>query len=140
MTTIAAPTIPAADREDAPPPPILRQLGIDSAYVLLGFPLAIVTFVIIITGLSLGLSLLITLIGIPVLVATVYAARGFAEVERARIAAVLRSTRVRVRYKTAAAEAGWWRRMFVPLSDIQSWLDVFHAVFRFPIAVTGFCV
>jgi len=141
MTTITAPTSTADDHERTmPAPSMLRQLGVDTAYVLLGFPLGIATFVLLITGLSLGAGLLITLLGIPVLVATVFVARGFAEVERVRIPAVMRQPRTRIRYNTAATGSGGWRRLFAPLSDIQSWLDVLHGIVRFPISTAAFCV
>ncbi len=89
MTTITASTPtphPAHDHTAAERPVargLVAQLGIDTAYVLIGFPLGIVAFVLMVTGLSLGGGLLITLLGIPVLVATLFAARGLAEVERA---------------------------------------------------------
>lgn len=66
----------------------ITRLGRDTAYVLLGFPLAIVAFVVVIVGLSLSAGLLITLLGIPVAIATLWAARGLGAVERARLAAV----------------------------------------------------
>jgi signal transduction histidine kinase len=136
MTTItdSAATVKRGDV----PANLLGRLATDTAYVLVGFPISIIAFVLVITGLSLGAGLLITLLGIPVLAATVFAARGFAHAERLRMAPVLRAPRVAVRYKTAAPDAGWWRRIFTPLSDVQSWLDVLHAILRFPISVAGF--
>src|SRR6185369_3778579 len=121
MTTITA---TGADPVYAPPlaeqPPrrgLVGQLGVDTLYVLVGLPLAMITFVVVVGGLSIGISLLVTLIGFPVLVGTVYLSRGFAEVERVRTVSVLRLPRVRVRYKKAAEGAGAWRRLFTPLSD-----------------------
>ncbi len=119
---------------------LLAQLGVDSAYVLVGFPLGIIAFVVIITGVSLGGGLLITLLGIPVLVATIFAARGLAEVERMRMLSVLRQRRIRVRYRQAPPDGGWWRRMFTPLGDVQSWLDMLHGVVRMPINVATFSI
>ncbi len=140
MTTITAPISPARDERAKPAAGFLRQLGTDTAYVLLGFPLGIAAFVMIVTGLALGAGLLITLLGIPVLVATVFIARGFAEVERVRIPGVLRQDRVRVRYKSVPRDAGAWRRLLTPLTDLQSWLDVLHTIIRFPVSVVAFSV
>jgi signal transduction histidine kinase len=139
MTTI---TDPAATVKsgDSPIARTLRQLGTDTAYVFVGFPLGIAAFVIIITGLALGGGLLVTLLGIPVLVATLFAARGLAQVERLRMAPVLRRPRVPVPYKQIPPGAGVWRKLLTPLSDVQAWLDVLHAIVRFPISVFGFCV
>jgi signal transduction histidine kinase len=119
---------------------IIRQLGIDTAYVLLGFPLAIASFVVVVTGISAGLGLLITVIGVPVLAATLYAARFLADVERLRIPAVLKRPRVRPAYRVAEPGAGVWKRIVTPLTQIQFWLDAAHAVLHFPIAVTTFSV
>ena len=67
-----------------------RQLGVDTGYVLASFPIAIAAFVVVVTGLSLGVGLLIIWVGVAVLAATLLAARGFATVERAWLPAVLR--------------------------------------------------
>ncbi|WP_433214119.1 sensor histidine kinase [Dactylosporangium sp. CS-047395] len=109
---------------------IFRQLGIDTQYVLLGFPLSIITIVLCVTGFSLGVGLVVLTVGFPILFATVFQARGFATLERARIGPVLRTHLPHPYYKKAEPGAGFWRRTFVPLSDGQSWLDLLHGVFR----------
>jgi signal transduction histidine kinase len=139
MTTITD-TAATVKSGDSPIARTVRQLGTDTAYVFVGFPLGIAAFVIIVTGLSVGGGLLITLLGLPVLVATLFAARGLAQVERMRMAPVLRRPRVPVPYKRVPPEAGVWRRLLTPLSDVQAWLDVLHALVRFPVSVFGFCV
>ena len=118
----------------------LRQLAIDSGYTLLGFPLAIASFVVAVTGVSTGLGTLVIIVGIPVLACTLLLARLFADIERLRIPAVLRMPRTRPIYRTSQKGDGLWKRMFTPLSQTQSWLDVLHAVVHFPIAVAAFCV
>ena len=118
MTAITAPA--TLHRERSAIGRTVRQVGVDSAYVLLGLPLAIVAFVIVVTGIALGAGLLITLLGIPVLAATVFAARGLAEVERVRIPPVLRRERIGVRYKSAGPNPSGWRRLVTPLTDAQS--------------------
>ncbi len=50
-------------------------------YLLLSFPLGIIYFVFIVTGLSLGLGLAITLLGIPILFLTLLLWRVFAKFE-----------------------------------------------------------
>jgi signal transduction histidine kinase len=118
----------------------IRQLGIDTGYVLLGLPLAIAAFAVVVTGLSAGLGLLITVIGVPVLAATLFAARLFADIERLRIPAVLNRPRVRPTFRAAEPGAGVWKRMITPITQIQFWLDAAHAVLQFPIAVATFTV
>jgi signal transduction histidine kinase len=119
---------------------LISQLGVDTAYVLIGFPLAIIAFTVIITGLSLGAGLLITLIGLPVLVATLLIARGLAEVERVRIPAVLNRPREGVRYRTRPPGSGFWRSLFTPLGDSQGWLDGVHAIVRLPVSCFTFSI
>ena len=52
------------------------------AYLLLALPLGIVEFTFLVTAISLGLGTLVTLVGVPILVATIYAWRWLAGVER----------------------------------------------------------
>jgi signal transduction histidine kinase len=106
----------------------LRQLGVDSAYILIGLPLAVVGFVLLVTGISLAGGLLITLVGVPVLALTLTVARGLAEIERIRIAPVLRVGRTHIAYRRAPEGAGFWRRVVTPLGDGQTWLDLLHGV------------
>lgn len=119
---------------------VLRQLGLDTQFVLLGFPLGLITMVILITGVSLGFGLLVTVLGLPVLVATLFLARGFATVERARMAPVLGWRPPHPQYRRVGDGAGFWRRMFVPLADGQAWLDVLHGALRFIPSTVGFAV
>jgi signal transduction histidine kinase len=134
MTTITADQIPARR-------PWLAQLGVDSAYVLVGFPLSVIAFTLLVTGLSVGVSLLVVfLVGIPILFGTLYLARGLAEVERARLAPVLRQARTGVHYRQPRPDAGPMRRLLAPFTEVQYWLDALHALVRFPVSVFGFCV
>lgn len=119
---------------------LLHQLGVDTAYVLTGFPLGIVAFVLAITGLALGAGLLVVVAGLPVLVAALYVARGFAILEQVRIVPVLRRPPTAVRYRVAPREAGRWRRMLNPLTDVQSWLDLLHSILRLPVCIIAFVV
>src|SRR2546430_4550364 len=117
---------------------VIRQLGVDSAYLLVGFPLGLVSFVLVITLLSTGAGMLITIVGLPILVAAVYAARAFADVERLRLRPVLNRPVPRPRYHKAPPGSGAWRKLFIPLGDGQSWLDLLHAMFHWILGTIGF--
>jgi signal transduction histidine kinase len=119
---------------------MLRQLGHDTLYVLLGFPLGIITVVLCMVGFWLGLGLSVIVLGLPVLVGTIFLARGLATVERARVAPVIGRRLPHPMYKRSGPGAGFWRRMFVPISDGQAWLDVLHGMFRFIPATIAFAV
>jgi hypothetical protein len=106
----------------------LHQLGVDIAYTLLGFPLAIVSFGVIVTGLSAGFGTLVVVVGVPVLVGTLFVARIFADFERLRFPAVLRRPRTRPTYRAAPPGAGVWKRIVTPLTQVQCWLDAAHCI------------
>ncbi|MGS2613283.1 sensor histidine kinase [Micromonospora sp. LZ34] len=131
--------VPAAAQ---PPlaPSIPRQLFLDSGYVLLGLPLALASFVVLVVGLAAGLGLVVTVIGLPILSGTLYAARGLADIERLRLPAVLRQARIRPQYRLAEPGASAWRRIFVPMADAQSWLDLAHGIFKLIVAIITFVV
>jgi signal transduction histidine kinase len=115
---------------------MIGQLGVDTAYVLVGLPLAIIAFTVVITGLT-PAGLLITLLGLPVVVG-LSAARGMAEIERARIPAVLNRPRAHVPYRTRPAGTSGWRSLLTQLGDAQRWLDVAHAIVRLPVSCFTF--
>ncbi|MGL5808368.1 MAG: sensor histidine kinase [Nocardioides sp.] len=114
-----------------------RALWLNSLYNLGSLPLGVAGFTVMVTGLSLGLGLLITLIGVPVLALTVYAARAFAHLERARIRGLLRIDTPTPRYAPRDREASWLSQVTRPLRDPQSWLDV---VWSLASIVTGVAV
>ncbi|GAA2705722.1 sensor histidine kinase [Micromonospora olivasterospora] len=121
-------------------PSASRQLLRDSGYALLGFPLALASFVVLLVGLALGVGLVVTVIGLPVLAGTLFVARGLADVERLRLPAVLRQDRVRPDYRRPEAGAGPWRRVLTPIRDAQSWLDLAHGILKLPVAIVTFVV
>jgi signal transduction histidine kinase len=114
----------------APAVRILRRLGIDTQYVLLGMPLAVVTLVLCVVGFALGLGLLAVVVGFPVLVVALFVARGCAVLERARLAPVLGRRLPHPQYKRITGRTGFWRRVLAPLSDGQAWLDLLHGILR----------
>jgi hypothetical protein len=114
-------------------------LGLDSLYVLLGFPLAIASCTVLVTGVSLSAGLIVIWFGFPLAVAALYAARLFATVERARLDA--RGTGdVRGVYRPNSQDADWVRRLLAVFKDPQSWLDLLHGVIILPISTVTFSI
>jgi signal transduction histidine kinase len=109
---------------------MLRQLGIDTQYVLLGFPLGIISISLCLPFFFLGVGTAIIWIGVLILPATLIMARGFAALERTRIRPVLHRDMPHPYYKKRK-DAGFMRRALTPVTDGQAWLDLLHAVFRF---------
>jgi DNA-binding CsgD family transcriptional regulator len=68
------------------------------------------------------------------------AARGIADIERLLLPTVLRQKRIRPDYRRPGAGAGAWRRIFVPLRDAQSRLDLAHGVLKLAVALITFVV
>ncbi|WP_433387961.1 sensor histidine kinase [Micromonospora sp. KLBMP9576] len=132
--------VPVATHQPVAAPPISRQLLLDSGYVLLGFPLALASFVVLLVGLVAGVGLVVTVIGLPVLSGTLYAARGLADIERLRLPAVLHQSRIRPQYRLPEPGASAWRRIFLPMGDAQSWLDLAHGILKLIVAIITFVV
>jgi hypothetical protein len=137
---LAMTTLPATTAHRSALPHMLRPRVIagDFAYLILGLPLGIASFTVVVTGVSLAAGLLITLIGIPVLMATLLAARGFAVVERARAALVLGEP-------IPAPERAWrretvWETTKAVLSDPGGWRDLLWSVVLMPIGIATFTV
>ncbi|WP_380164848.1 sensor histidine kinase [Jannaschia sp. R86511] len=116
----------------------LRRLGRDTLYVLLGLPLAVLSFSLVVTGLAASLGLLVTLLGIPLAVGTLLLARGLAVVERGRLR--LLDDRPLPPPGHRRPGTGGWRGLLARLRDPQSWLDVLHALVVLPVAVVTFVV
>jgi signal transduction histidine kinase len=132
MPTVNDMTTTYADEDYAPSRALrmLRQLGIDTQYALLGFPLGILSVSLLLPFFFLGLGTTVIWIGIVIMPATLMMARGFAAIERARIRPVLHRAMPHPYYKKRKG-AGWVRRVITPLTDGQAWLDLLHGAFRF---------
>jgi len=94
----------------------------ETLYLLAGGLVAIAAFVVLVTGVSVGLALVITFVGIPILAATALAARGIAWLERRRVT-LLGEAPLEERYGTGG-ETGFWRRILALARDVQTWKDV----------------
>ncbi|NUR89483.1 MAG: sensor histidine kinase [Nonomuraea sp.] len=116
----------------------MRRVLLDSRYTLVGFPTAVIAFVLLIAGFAAGLGTAVVWIGVPILAGTLLMARGFADAERGWLSDVLARPPVRPRYKSAPAGAGRFRRIVNPLTSGQSWLDLLHGIINFPISIVSF--
>ncbi|MEU8817984.1 sensor domain-containing protein [Actinoplanes sp. NPDC048796] len=99
------------------------RIGADTRYVLTGFPIGIAALTVSVTAFSLGLGLAVVWVGVPILVAALVAARGFAAAERRRAGAVLGQDLEDPVYRTGPA--------LHRLADPRAWRDLAHAMVRF---------
>jgi signal transduction histidine kinase len=111
----------------------------ETLYLLLNLPLGIVTFTVIVTGFATGLGMLITLVGIPIIVLTIYVSRWMGSVERARARAFL-GIDVPRPYRPDPPSDKWWRVPVARISDPATWLEGGYHLLMLPFGVLTFTV
>ncbi|MEU0128679.1 sensor domain-containing protein [Streptomyces sp. NPDC006289] len=109
------------------------------AYLLLSLPISLVLFGFAVTMTSLGLGMLITFLGIPILAAGLVVCRGFGAVERARARGLLKldvADPAPVRGRTG----GLMSWVGAVLRSGVSWRHLLYALLHMPWAVFAFTV
>ena len=122
----------------------VRRVLLDSVYAFTAFLLALPSLVLVVAGVSIGVSTVIVAgVGLAVLVGTAYVARGLAHVERVRLRSMVAVDAPDPSYLRAHPDDSQVRRLLTPLRDMQSWLDILWclvglvtATFAFAVAVT----
>ncbi len=105
-------------------------------YLLLALPLGVFYFVFLVTGLSLGAGLLITLAGIPILLFVLAGSSILVKLER-----VLATKLLKVNVPSPpkrVVSGGLWSRAKSLLSDRLTWTGTVYLLFKFPIGVATF--
>jgi signal transduction histidine kinase len=102
--------------------PLRPETWLELGFLLLGGLLAVIGFCVQVAGLSAGLSLLVTLVGIPILAALAYVDRGLCAVDRWRASFLLRDA-VRGSYRQPQAP-GVLARLRTLAADPQTWRDL----------------
>jgi hypothetical protein len=108
------------------------------AYLLLGLPLGVFDFTVLVTGFSLGLGLLVTIVGIPVLVATLLVARALATMERRLAWSLLDAPLPRRRMAPREPNGLWWARLHGLAASRRTWAEVAFLLLRLPMGVADF--
>ncbi|MFD8001108.1 sensor histidine kinase [Streptomyces mirabilis] len=119
--------------------PIEARSWREFGYVMSGLPVGILMFTFAVTMFSLGMGLLITFLGIPVLAAALAGVRGFGALERARARGLLgidvaAPEPLRVRKQGALAWMG------AILKSGSAWRHLLYSVVQFPWSVFSFVV
>src|SRR5262245_52815137 len=138
-TTMTLPPPPATAQS---PNPLVRALRApfelrtwkDTAHLLLNLPIGIATFTLIVTGFALGFSLLITLVGIPILFALLYVSRWMGTFERVR-AALLLDAEVPKPYRADPQGQPWWRIQIARWGDPAAWVEIAYHLLLLPIGI-----
>jgi signal transduction histidine kinase len=109
------------------------------AYLLLALPLGVIEFSFLVTAISFGVGTAVTLIGIPVLIFTVYAWRWLASVER-RVIGSLTGVEIPNPYRPEPPGASWWDKLKARLADPATWKDLVFLLLQLPLGIVAFVV
>ncbi|MFE1586517.1 sensor histidine kinase [Streptomyces sp. NPDC059402] len=115
-----------------------RHTWKEIAHLLANFPAALLGFVYVVTMLSVGVGLTVTVIGLPLLAAGLLGARQLGKLERARARALLG---VRVDEPSPLpwrGRRGFFAQLWLSLKDPVGWRTVLYDVIRFPWGVLTF--
>ena len=108
-------------------------------YLLLAFPLGTAYFVFLVTGLSLGLGLSITLLGIPILLLMLAAWWGLVVFERQLAIWLLHVDIPPISRNTASGQSAWVQ-LKTHLSNPLTWKGLAYLFARFPLGIFSFVV
>ena len=114
-----------------------KRTWLETAYLLVDLPVGIVGFTVVVTGLSLGLGMLITLIGIPILTVTLLACRAGArgELYRARMLGLELQPPPPI-----DASGSFLRKLVRPLADAAGWRAAAYFVLMLPVGIVTFTI
>ena len=111
----------------------------ETIHLLLNMPFGIATFTIIVTGFALGFGMLITLVGIPILIAMLYVSRAMGTVERVR-AGLLLDLDVPSPYRPDPPRDKWWRPFVSRATDPATWTEIVYHLLLLPVGAITFAV
>ena len=117
-----------------------RRLYAVASYLLLGLPLGIFDFTVVVTGLSVGLGMMVTLVGIPLLVVTLLLVRALATFERQLAWSLLLAPMPRRTPETDAGLGVFWARLRSLLGAKRTWAEVGFLLFRLPLGIVDFTI
>ena len=107
-------------------------------YLLLAFPLGTFYFVFLVTGLSLGFGLIITLLGIPILLLVLSGSWVLCRFER-QVAITLLNEDIPLSV-SRPAPGGLWSRVKALLKDRVTWTGVLYLFLKFPLGIVTFTI
>jgi len=114
-----------------------RRTYLRISYLLLAFPLGMLYFVVIITGLSTGAGLAIVIVGFPILVVTLLAWLLFGRIER-ELAIHLLGAQIRPTPVPDPVLRSARQRLLRTLGDPVTWKTLVYLLLEFPFGVLSF--
>ena len=117
--------------------PLFRgRTWLETTHLLLDLPVGIATFTVVVTLISLSFGLLVTLIGIPLLMATIFSGRLIGIVERWRARTFL-GTELRA-FRPLDLRGSLWRKIKKTLGDGPGWRGIAYGVLMLPWGILTF--
>ncbi len=119
-------------------------------YLLLAFPLGIAYFVFLVTGISVGASLIVIWVGVPILALVFTVSWAIREFERILAATLLKEDIPRTRGTPTAITddqgfsaverlfIGIWRRFKSHLTNRLTWTGMLYLFLKFPLGIGSF--
>jgi hypothetical protein len=114
-----------------------KQTYLNLTYLLLAFPLGVAYFVISVTGLSLGVSLLIVWVGLFVLLALFAGWWGLANLER-QLAIYLLGEDIAPLATPLTTKGTLWERTKAHFTNPLTWKSAFYLLLKFPLGIASF--
>jgi len=109
-----------------------KQTYLATLDLLLDLAFGVLWFTLFITLLSVGFSLLITLIGLPILTFAMIAARYAGNIERWRVRTFL-GTDIDTPVRRPPKNGGWFEQLIAPFRDTSTYRDIFYVTLVQPI-------
>jgi signal transduction histidine kinase len=106
-------------------------------YLFLAFPLGVAYFVFLATGLSVGFSLAVVIVGFPILIVTLLAWMLFARIER-ELAIHLLGATIRPQSVPDPVKRTAWERLLKTLADPVTWKSLVYVFLEFPFGIVSF--
>lgn len=114
------------------------QSYLNILYLLLAFPLGTFYFVFLVTGLSLGFGLLITLVGVPILLLVLGGSWALSGFERGVAVALLKEDIPSPSGQPTSQ--GLWPRVKAHLIDRATWAGLLYLFLKFPVGIATFTI
>ena len=106
------------------------QTYLNMLYLFFSFPLGLIYFIFIITGISLGLGLFITWFGIPILLGTMYMWIGFGNIER-KLSSALLNVKIQYLSPKETKTKSLWGKLKKRITDTSTWKDLGYLIIKF---------
>lgn len=106
-------------------------------YLLCSFFLGLFYFVLLVTGICLGIGMLIIWLGVPLLFIVTWLCWQFAAFERSLAISWL-GVSIAPMSIAPPRSAGWWRRFQESLNNVMTWKTLAYLLLKFPLGICSF--